>query len=466
MSTERHKPRQGRRRQERSSAYDLICRLDRQYVWHPCTQMKDHEVQPPIPIVRGKGPFLYDARGRRYIDGISSWWVNLLGHAHPRLTRALREQAGTLEHVIFAGCTHEPGARLAAELCRIAPGTFSKVFYADCGSAAVEVALKMSFQYWQQTGQARKRKFAALRGAYHGETLGALSVGGIGLYRKVYRPLLLKTFNVDGPDCYRCPFGKARASCGAECFAPLGRVLEAHGAEIAAVFIEPMVQCANGMNMYNAAYLRKLRRACTRHGVHLVADEIAVGFGRTGRMFACEHAGIAPDFLCVSKGLTGGYMPFAAVLTGEEVFAAFYGEQRAQTAFYHSHSYTGNPMACRLALETIAILEQEALPALPGKCRVLGRALARCAGLKHVGETRQSGYIGAIELVSERRTKRRFPAAARVGWEVCRAALRRGALLRPLGDVLYFMLPLTTPDSVVEHLAEITCEAIKEVTER
>jgi adenosylmethionine-8-amino-7-oxononanoate aminotransferase len=429
--------------------------------------MSDHEQQPPLEMVRGSGPFVFDAGGRRYIDGISSWWVNLLGHTHPRLTRVLQEQAATLEHVIFAGCTHAPGARLAARLCAAAPGGYAKVFYADCGSAAVKVALKMSFQYWQQTGRPHKRRFVAIGGAYHGETLGALSVGGLALYREKFAPLLLDTINVPGPTCYRCPHGMTRSTCAAECFAPLQAALEAHADALAAVFIEPLVQCANGMNMYSVEYLRKLAAACAAAGVHLVADEIAVGFGRTGTMFACEQAAVRPDFICISKGLTGGYMPFSAVLVrDQQVFDAFYGAYTDFKAFYHSHSYTGNPMACRLALETMDILEQEVLPALPAQIAVLQRVLKPLAELEHVGDARQCGFIGALELVEDCATKRAYALERRIGRQVYRAALRRGALLRPLGDVLYFLPPLTTPAEVLEELGAIARDSIREVTAR
>ena len=437
---------------------------DRSFVWHPCTQMKDHETSPPVEIVRAEGPFLFSRDGTRIIDGISSWWVNLLGHCHPRLVNVLHEQAATLEQVIFAGFTHEPGARLAAELCRRAPGGGAKVFFADCGSAAVEVALKMSYQFWRQSGRPEKRRFVSLSGAYHGETLGALSVGGIPLYREVFAPLLLDTVRVAGPDCYRCPYGTARTRCSAECFEHMARALEQHGGELAAVFIEPMVQCANGMNMYSPAYLSRLRAACDVHNVHLVADEIAVGFGRTGRLFGCEHAGIAPDFLCLSKGLTGGFMPFAAVVVRDgRVFDAFYGEYSEFKAFHHSHSYTGNPMACRLALEVLSLLDAEALPGLPARIAALGRVLDSLRELPHVGEVRQCGLIGAVELVEERGTKRGFDPARRVGWHVGRRALDRGALLRPLGDVIYFLPPLTIPVPVLEELGGIAYNSIVDV---
>lgn len=444
---------------------DDIAALDRAFVWHPCTQMKDHEVLPPLEIVRGEGVYLYTADGQRIIDAISSWWVNLLGHTHPRLTAVLSEQAATLEHVIFAGFTHAPGARLAAALCRAFPGGAAKCFFADCGSAAVEVALKMSFQYWRQTGFPRKTRFATITGAYHGETIGALSAGAIPLYRDIFKPLLLDTLVVQGPTCFRCPYGLSRITCDAECFEHLQRTLDDHADTLAAVCIEPLVQCANGMNMYSPRYLAKLAAACASHNVHLIADEIAVGFGRTGRLFACEHVNVRPDFMCLSKGLTGGYMPGAVVLIRDQkVFDAFYGEYVEFKAFYHSHSYTGNPMACRLALQVLDILQSEVLPQLPRTIAAMGKVLERFNDLPHVGETRQCGMIGAIELVEDRATRRAYPPAARVGWHVYRYARGKGALLRPLGDVIYFLPPLTITPPQLEELGAIAYDAITTVT--
>ena len=441
-----------------------VYELDKKFVWHPCTQMKDHEIQPPIEIVKGEGSYLFDSTGKKYIDGISSWWVNLLGHCNPRLTAALQKQASELEHVIFAGFTHENGAKLAAELCRVAPGNPKKVFYSDCGSAAVEVALKMSFQYWKLSGKPRKKRFVSISGAYHGETLGALSVGGMELYRETFSPIMLDTFNVQGPDCFRCPFGKSRDNCAAECFAEMEKTLEKNADEIAAVFIEPLVQCANNMNIYSPVYLKKLREATARLGIHLVADEIAVGFGRTGKFFACEHVDVAPDFMCVSKGLTGGYMPFAATLVyDEDVYNAFYGEYTEYKAFYHSHSYTGNPMAARLGLEVVKIMEEEILPQMPKKINALKNMLDELAQLPNVGEVRQCGFIGAVELVADKKTKKSFPAEKRVGWNIYREALKRGALLRPLCDVIYFLAPLTTTDETLRELGGIAKESILKI---
>lgn len=441
--------------------------LDKQFVWHPCTQMKDHEILPPIEIVKGEGPFLFDNNGKKYIDGISSWWVNLLGHSNHELTKELQLQSETLEHVIFAGFTHEYAGKLAAELCRLAPGNPQKVFFSDCGSAAVEVALKMSFQYWLQTGKPKKKRFVSLSGAYHGETLGALSVGGCSLYKDIYKPIMLNTFDVPGPDCRPKNDGKTVEERSLEAFDILKKVVEENHEEIAAIFIEPLVQCANCMNMYSPVYLKKLRDLCTEYNIHLVADEIAVGFGRTGKWFACEHADIVPDFLCTSKGLTGGYMPFAAtIVQDKEVFDAFYGDYTEYKAFYHSHSYTGNPMGCRLGLKVIEILESKVMAELPERIKVLQEILEKLSELKHVGKIRQCGFIGAVELFKNAGNFENYPAEQRVGWNVYRKALEKGALLRPLSDVIYFLTPLNIPIDTLRELGDIAYESIKEVTRK
>ncbi|MFP5212617.1 MAG: adenosylmethionine--8-amino-7-oxononanoate transaminase, partial [Acidobacteriota bacterium] len=286
-----------------------LLELDARHVWHPCTQMKDHETLSPIPIERGEGVYLQATDGTRYIDGISSWWVNLFGHNHPRLNRALAEQSGKIAHHIFANFTNEPAVTLAAKLAEVTPGDLSRVFFTDNGSSAVEAALKMSFQYWQQSSYPEKTQFLSISGAYHGETIGALSVGGCDLYRQIYQPILLKGYQAQGPDCYRCPNGKHRDTCDAECFEHIERIASEHHESIAAVIVEPLVQCAAGMCIYSPRYLQKLRGLCDRYRIHYIADEIAVAFGRTGKMFANDHAGVAPDIMCLSKGITGGYLP-------------------------------------------------------------------------------------------------------------------------------------------------------------
>ncbi|MEG0472549.1 MAG: adenosylmethionine--8-amino-7-oxononanoate transaminase, partial [Solibacillus sp.] len=332
---------------------------DLMHVWHPCSQMKDYEQFPPIVIERGEGVWLYDEYGNKYLDAVSSWWVNLFGHANPRISQSLSEQAFQLEHTIFANFTHKPAIRLAEKLVALTPEGLNKVFFADNGSSSIEVALKMSFQFHMQSGKTKKKRFLALTDAYHGETLGALSVGGVDLYNDVYQPLLLDTVRAQGPDCFRCPFNNQPASCQAQCIRFVEEELNLYHEEITAIIIEPLIQAAAGMKMYPPIYLERLRALCTKYGVHLIADEIAVGFGRTGTMFACEQANISPDFMCLSKGLTGGYLPLSVVLTTDAIYDAFYDDYNKMKAFLHSHSYTGNTLACRVALEVLTIFEEE-----------------------------------------------------------------------------------------------------------
>lgn len=442
-----------------------ILKFDREHVWHPCTQQKDHETLPPIPIDRGEGACLIDVDGNRYIDGVSSWWVNLFGHNHPRLNRALSDQAGRIAHHIFAGFTHEPAVELSRRLCRLAPGALNKVFFADNGSSAVEVALKMSFQYWQQSGISQKTRFVSISDAYHGETLGALSVSGCDLYRQVYRPILLDGFQVQGPDCFRCPYGQHRDSCSAECFAAMEELVAREHEQIAGIIIEPLIQCAAGMRFYPPAYLKKLRALCDAYAVHYIADEIAVGFGRTGRLFANEHAGVSPDMLCLSKGITGGYLPLSVTLTTDEIYQAFYDDYATMKAFLHSHSYTGNPLACAVAIEVLNIFEDERiLDTLKPRMALLAEQAERFEALPHVGEFRQCGMVAAVEMVREKDGRIAYPWQERRGLEVYKKALGRGALLRPLGNVVYFMPPLNIPMEDLQKLVDIAFAAVTEVT--
>ena len=422
-------------------------------VWHPCTQMHDHgdaAQVPMIPIVRGEGAWLIDADGKRYLDAISSWWTNLFGHANPRIAAAIKDQLDRLEHVIFAGFTHEPAIQLAEELLRIAPHGLARVFYADNGSSAIEVALKMSFHYWLNSGHGGKTRFIALTGGYHGETLGALSVTDVPLYRTTYAPLLREPILVDSPDCYAREPGQSWQAHSLHKLTAMRAALERHADEVCAVIVEPLVQCAGGMRMYHPAYLTGLRALCDEFQVHLIADEIAVGFGRTGTLFACEQADITPDLLCLSKGLTGGFLPLSAVLTTADVYDAFYAEYTSGKAFLHSHSYTGNPLACRAALETLAIFRDEPVLARNRSLAAhLTQRLAPLAAHPKVAEIRQTGLIAAVELVQDKSTREPFPAEERRGLHVYRHGLEQGVLLRPLGNVVYVMPPyVITPDEI------------------
>ena len=434
---------------------------DLAHVWHPCTQMKDHETVPMIPLRRGSGVWLEDFAGKRYLDGISSWWVNLFGHANARINAAVREQLEKLEHVIFAGFTHEPAVKLAEELTRIAPAGLNRCFFADNGSAAIEVAVKMSFHFWRNSGNTRKTRFITLANSYHGETLGALAVGNVELYKSIYRPLLMDVITVPSPDAFVREAGVSTAEHARLMFAHMEATLAQHHAEVAAVIVEPLVQCAGGMRMYDPLYLDLLRRACDRYGVHLIADEIAVGFGRTGTMFACEQAGIRPDYLCLSKGLTGGYLPLSVVLTTDSIYDAFYDDYVKLNAFLHSHSYTGNPLACAAANATLAIFRDE--PVLE---RNLHTAAHMAASVEHlrdhpnVAEIRRRGMILAIELVKDRATRTAFPWEERRGLRIYRHALEHGVLLRPLGTTIYFMPPYVIEADEIALLARVATEGV------
>lgn len=424
--------------------------------------MKDHETFPVIPIKKGQGVWLEDFDGNRYLDAISSWWVNLFGHANPTINAALKDQLDTLEHVIFAGFTHESAVKLAEKLVEITPEGLSRCFYADNGSAAVEVALKMSFHYWRNHGQTQKTRFITLDNSYHGETLGALAVGNVPLYKETYAPLLMGVITVPGPDCYNREPGESWADYSMRRFTLMEQTLQQHSETVCAVIIEPLVQCAGSMRMYDPVYLKLLRAACDKYQVHLIIDEIAVGFGRTGTLFACEQAKISPDFMCLSKGLTGGYLPLSAVLTTHQVYQAFYDDYQKLTAFLHSHSYTGNALACRAGLATIEIFQQhnviEHNKRLAG---IMAKAAARFNEHPHVAEVRQTGMILAIEMVKNKYTREPYPWQERRGLKVYQYALSKGVLLRPLGNVIYFMPPYIITGEELLLISEVAWDGIQ-----
>ena len=412
---------------------------DLAHIWHPCSQMKDYEELPPIVIERGAGVWLEDIHGKKYLDIVSSWWANLLGHCNPDINRAVREQLDTLEHVIFANFSHEGAIRLAEELTEVVPPGLTKFHFNDNGSAAVECALKMSFQYYLQTGKPEKQRFMCLTEAYHGETIGALSVGSMDLFAEMYRPMMMDNIHVEAPDCYRCPYGETRERCDCPCFEHAERAFARHAHETAAIIVEPLLQGCAGMRIYPPLYLRKLRALCDAYDVKLICDEIATGFGRTGKMFASDHAGITPDIMCLSKGLTGGYLPMSITCVRENIYEAFYADYAAGCAFMHSHTYAGNPLGCAAARAVLRVMREQNILARAGETAAWLTAEMQGAFGPHpnVGEIRHIGLIHAIELVADKETKTPLPQR-RTGYEIYKRALRRGLLLRPLGDVLYF----------------------------
>lgn len=439
-------------------------------LWHPCTQMREHpHTLPLVPIERGEGPWLVGRDGRRYLDAVSSWWTNLFGHAEPRIARAIAAQATQLEQVILAGFSHAPAVELAEQLLSLAPmqagrAPLAKVFYADNGSAGVEVALKMAFHWFHNRGETRRTKFVALENGYHGETIGALSVGDIPLYRRVYAPLLCESLFAPSPDAYMAQAGETAADCAERAAAGLEALLQQYAGEVCALILEPLVQCAGGMRMHDPVYLRRARELCDAHGVFMIADEIAVGFGRTGTLFACEQAGVQPDLLCLSKGLTGGFLPLAAVLATQDIYDGFLDDSR-ERAFLHSHSYTGNPLACAAALASLAIFRDDDVLA---RNRVtaarMGELAAPLAALAHVADVRQAGMIVAIELTRDGHRHTPFDPALRIGLRAYCAALEHGVVLRPLGDTLYWMPPYCIDDAQLKLLARVTADVIAEAT--
>lgn len=430
--------------------------------------MREHpHTLPLVPIARGNGAWLIGHDGRHYLDAVSSWWTNLFGHAEPRIGAAIAQQAGTLEQVMLAGFTHAPAVQLAERLLAIAPrqpdrAPLAKVFYADNGSAGVEVALKMAFHYFHNRGEHRRTRFIALENGYHGETIGALSVGDIPLYRRVYAPLLLESIFAPSPDAYLAEPGQSAEDYALQAADALQHLLEQSPGEICALILEPRVQCAGGMRMYHPAYLRRARELCDAHGVFLIADEIATGFGRTGTLFACEQAGVMPDLLCLSKGLTGGFLPLSAVLATQQLYDAFLDDSR-ERAFLHSHSYTGNPLACAAALATLQIFADDDIIARNQRTAAhMTQFAAQIGEHSAVADVRQAGMIVAFELTQGGDKRTPFPAAARVGLQAYRAALARGVVLRPLGDVLYWMPPYCVDDAQLALLADTTRHAIAE----
>ena len=438
---------------------------DLKYIWHPCSQMKDYEGFPPIIIDHAKGINLYDIEGKCYKDVVSSWWCNLLGHCNPRISNAIKKQLDTLEHVIFANFSHKTAITLCRKLVDVIPEGLCKFNFADNGSASVEMALKMSFQYHIQSGNPQKTRFMALKEAYHGETLAALAVGDCDLYTKLYKPLLLDVIRIDKPDCYRCPYCKHYKSCNAECFERTEKAFEQYGNETAAIIVEPLLQGSAGMKIYSPVYLKKLRKLCNEYNVHLIADEIATGFGRTGKMFAFDWAGVSPDIMCISKGLTGGYMPMSITITTQQIYDAFYSDYLEGKAFMHSHTYAGNPLGCSAAIEVLNILNDENIIGKANKKAPIFNNMIKekFSKIPYAGDIRDIGLINAIELVKDTKTKESFDGKLRLGYQIYKKALDKGVLLRPLGDVIYFNPPLVINEEDMDYVTDIAVECTKEV---
>lgn len=447
------------------SRHKRLAEADKQYIWHPFTQMRDYQEMEPVIIERGEGSYLIDINGRRYLDGVSSLWVTIHGHCREEIDQAVIEQVGRISHSTLLGLSNPPAIELAKRLVEISPAGLERVFYSDNGSTGCEVALKMAFHYRQLRGEGNKTRFISFKNAYHGDTLGAVSVGGIDLFHEAYCPLLFPVLQAEAPYCYRCPLGLTLPGCGMECLGTLEGIMQDHHQDVAALIIEPLVQGAGGMITQPPGFLEGVRELCTRYGVLMIADEVAVGFGRTGRMFACEHEGVRPDMMVLAKGITGGYLPLAATLTTEEIYRAFLGEHHEFKTFFHGHTYTGNPLACAAALANLAVFKNDkTLERLAPKIGLLSQGLERFKDLSVVGDVRQRGFMAGIELVADKKAKAPFPPHERMGIRVILEARKRSVIIRPLGDVIVIMPPLSITEGELEELLEVIYQSIKTVT--
>lgn len=424
---------------------------DKQYFWHPFTQMQTWVDSEPLIIERGEGVYLYDTEGNRYYDGVSSLWVNVIGHNHPKVNQAITEQLNQVAHTTTLGLTNVPAIKLARKLVEIAPEGLNKVFYSDSGSTAVEIAIKMAFQYWSLVGRPEKRQFITLREAYHGDTVGSVSVGGIDVFHRIFGPLLFETKAVKSPCCFYCEY---KQICQRFCIQEVQKVLEEHHHEIAAMVVEPLVQGAAGMLTQSAGYLKAVRELTKKYDVLLIVDEVATGFGRTGTLFACEQQDVAPDFMTVAKGLTAGYLPLAATLTTDQIYEAFLGKEEELKTFFHGHSFTGNPVACAAALANLEIYEEEQIiEKLPPKIEAIRQALLPFQELPGVADIRQCGMMVGIDLAGQ---------PPQTGAKVCEAVRKKGLILRPLGNVIVFLPPLVISEEQIKEILNILYETLQE----
>jgi len=450
-----------------TSNYEELKRLDHAYLWHPFTQMQEWMGEEPLIIERGEGHYLIDLKGRRYLDGVSSLWCNLFGHRRPELDEALREQLDRIAHCTFLGLSHVPGIELAQRLIEIAPPGLRRVFYSDNGATSVEVALKIALQYWQLKGEKSRTRFASLVESYHGDTVGAMSVGYSETFHRFHRPLLFPALRLSPPHVYRYFKHLSADEALTSAIREAEEKLSQERDSLAALIIEPLMQGAAGMWSQPPGYVRTLSEICRKNRILFILDEVATGFGRTGRMFACEHEGVSPDILCLAKGITGGYLPLAATLTTEEIFSAFLGEYKDLKSFFHGHTYTGNPLGCAVALASLDLFQKEKiLERMQPKIAYLQRRLEQdFSPLAHVADIRQRGFMVGIELVEDKRALKKYPLENRIGHKVILEARKRGVIIRPLGDVIILMPPLTIKDDELKSLLDVTWESIKVVTE-
>ena len=440
----------------------------KKYIWYPFTQMQDFMNEDPLIIEKGEGCILIDIHGNSYIDGVSSLWTNVHGHKKEKIDIAVKEQLDMIAHSTMLGLSNVPAIKCAKKLVEISPEGLSRVFYSDSGSTAVEIGLKIAFQYHQQAfhGDSKKTKFISMVDAYHGDTIGSVSVGGIDLFHETYGPLLFDTLKAESPFCYRCKFGLSKSLCSFECLSQMEKIMKDHSPEVAALVIEPLVQGAAGILVQPQGYLKRVRELCTRYNILMIADEVAVGFGKTGKMFACEHEGVIPDIMAIAKGLSGGYLPIAATLTKEDIYQGFLGKYEEFKTFFHGHTYTGNPLACVAAIANMDIFEEEkVLENLQVKIKHFSKRLQSFISLSHVGDVRQKGIMVGIELVADKESKEPFDPKKKIGQKVIKEARRKGLIIRPLGDIIVLMPPLGISIEEIDKICEITYEAIKIVTE-
>ncbi len=455
--------------------------LDKQYIWHPFTQMQDWLDEIPLIISEGKGSFLKDIYGKWYIDGVSSLWVNIHGHRRKEINNAIKDQLDKIAHSTLLGLGNIPSIKLAEKLVQLIKTSLTsdkspnvnhkssipnKVFYSDNGSTSVEIALKMAFQYWKHLGIESKNTFLSLNNAYHGDTIGAVSVGGIDLFHSIFGPLLFKTLKAPSPYCYRCELGLELSTCKMTCLKRMEEILKENSEKIAAVILEPLIQAAGGMITSPPGYLGGIRELCNKYDTILIADEVATGFGRTGKMFACAHENVIPDIICLSKGITGGYLPLAITITSERIFNTFLGKFQELKTFFHGHSYTGNQLACAAAIACLEIFKKDdTINNLNTKINLLEDWLKEIHRLNHVGDTRNAGFMAGVELVFDKTTKEPYPLEDKMGWQIALNLREKGVLIRPLGNIIVIIPPLSISLENLKTMLDHIKSSIKEVTE-